>query len=64
MNTNTKNDYSARPRNGGSGQGGGLASEAGKKAISAESDVKKDMGPSVSNTHVAETQTITNNYNF
>ncbi len=48
----------------GGGSGGGVASGSGNKAISSESDVKKDMGPSVSNTYVADTMTVTNNYNF
>ncbi len=43
---------------------GGLAERAANKAISAEADVKRDMGPAVSNTYVAENMTVTNNYNF
>lgn len=34
------------------------------KAVHSEADVKKDAGPAVSNTYVAETMTVTNNYNF
>jgi hypothetical protein len=64
-NTNSNsNANSGRNTGGGQRQGGGSTSDASKKAISAESDVKKDMGPSVSNTYVAETMTVTNNYNF
>lgn len=47
-----------------SGQGGGIADRASGKAVGGETDVKQDMGPSVSNTYVAETMTVTNNYNF
>jgi len=46
------------------GQGGGIADRNARQAIHGETDVKKDMGPSVSNTYVAEEMTVTNNYNF
>jgi len=64
-NNNTGRSSGGANRPGGSnGQGGGIADRAATKAISAESDVKKDMGAAVSNTYVAETMTVTNNYNF
>jgi len=58
-NTNTNSSSSRGRSSGGSGVSG-----AASTAINRESDVKKDMGPSVSNTYVADTMTVTNNYNF
>jgi len=46
------------------GTGGGFVERAANKSISAEADVKRDAGPAVSNTYVAENMTVTNNYNF
>lgn len=45
-------------------QGGGVADKVGTTAVNRESDVKKDMGPAVSSTYVAETMTVINNFNF
>jgi len=45
-------------------QGGGVADRVGNQAVNRESDVKKDAGPAVSNTYVADNMTVTNNYNF
>lgn len=56
MDTNTGNR--------GRSQSAGGVGAAMTKAVNSESDVKKDAGPAVSNTYVAETMTVTNNYNF
>jgi hypothetical protein len=41
-----------------------VAEKASNTAINRESDVKKEAGPAVSNTYVADTMTVVNNYNF
>jgi hypothetical protein len=64
MDPNSSNG-SAQERGRSSGrQGGGVVDKASNTAINRESDVKKDMGPAVSNTYVADTMTVVNNYNF
>nr|UHS72213.1 MAG: hypothetical protein 2 [Tombusviridae sp.] len=64
-NSNTTN-YSDRDRSNrnSDSQGGGVVDGTGKLSINREADVKKGTAPAVSNTYVAETMTVTNNYNF
>lgn len=59
----TNNNHSSHSRGRDRSQSGGVGS-AMTKAVHSEADVKKDAGPAVSNTYVAETMTVTNNYNF
>lgn len=56
---------SGSSRDGTRPQGGGTGvSQTAAKAVAKEGDVKQDLGASVSNTYVADTMTVTNNYNF
>lgn len=63
-NNNTNNGFGGTRGESRGRQGGGVVDKASNTAINRESDVKKDMGPSVSNTYVAETMTVENHYHF